>query len=228
MIDRALTGRAAAGPRRRRAAAAALQIILVLGVAGCARMPKPPTAGPEAGVETGVASWYGGEFHGRPTSSREIYDMNDMTAAHRSLPFGTYVMVTNLDNDRSAVVRINDRGPFVKDRIIDLSYASAQVLGLVGPGTARVRLEILRGFKAPASAGPAAAVWLQVGAFSVQENAYAIKRRLEPAYPGVAVTRLETGTRTFFRVRVKTDEASAQGLAQRLAAEGYPVIIIRE
>lgn len=207
---------------------AALQVILVLGAAGCARTPKPQTGGGEAGVETGVASWYGGEFHGRPTSSREIYDMNDMTAAHRSLPFGTYVMVTNVDNDRSAVVRINDRGPFVKDRIIDLSYAAARVLGLVGPGTARVRLEILRGFKAPPSSGQPAAVWLQVGAFSVQENAYAIKRRLETAYPGVVVTRLETGTRTFFRVRVKTDAASAQALAQRLAAEGYPVIIIRE
>jgi rare lipoprotein A len=126
------------------------------------------------------------------------------------------------------VVRINDRGPFVKDRVIDLSYAAARVLGIVGPGTARVRLEILRGFKAPASSGEAKVVWLQVGAFSVQENAYAIKRRLEAAYPGVAVTRLETGARTFFRVRIRTDEASAQGLAQRLAAEGYQVIIVRE
>jgi len=228
LIDRALTGQAGAGPLRGRAAAAVLQIILVLGLAGCAGTPKPRTAGPDAGVETGVASWYGGEFHGRPTSSREIYDMNDMTAAHPSLPFGTYVMVTNLENDRSAVVRVNDRGPFMKNRIIDLSYASARVLGIVGPGTARVRLEVLRGFKAPASSGQGSVVWLQVGAFSVQESAYAIKRRLEASYPGVAVTRLETGTRTFFRVRVRADEASAQGLAQRLAAEGYPVIIIRE
>ena len=106
--------------------------------------------------------------------------MNDMTAAHQTLPFGTYVMVTNLDNDRSAVVRINDRGPFVKGRIIDLSYAAARVLGIVGPGTARVRLDVLRGFKAPGmTGGMPAAVWIQVGAFSVQESAYTIMRRLE-------------------------------------------------
>jgi rare lipoprotein A len=224
LSDRISTGPEAPFRRRWRAAAAALQVALALAGAGCSALPKPRTDG----VETGVASWYGGEFHGRPTSSREIYDMNDMTAAHRSLPFGTYVMVTNLENDRSAVVRINDRGPFVKDRIIDLSYASARVLGIVGPGTARVRLEILRGFKAPVSSGQATVVWLQVGAFSVQENAYAVKRRLEAAYPGVAVTRLKTGTRTFFRVRIRTDEASAQGLAQRLAGDGYSVVIIRE
>lgn len=154
--------------------------------------------------------------------------MNDMTAAHRTLPFGTYVMVTNLGNDRSAVVRINDRGPFVRGRIIDLSYAAARVLGIVGPGTARVRLETLRGFKAPEDPGRSTTVWLQVGAFSVQENAYAIKRRLDGAYTGVVVTRLETDRGTYFRVRVRTDEAQAQGLARRLAGEGYPVIIVRE
>lgn len=153
--------------------------------------------------------------------------MNDLTAAHRALPFGTYVMVTNLANDRSAVVRINDRGPFVRGRVIDLSYAAARVLGIVGPGTARVRLEILHGFKAPEAPGRSA-VWIQVGAFSVQENAYAIKRRLDGAYPGVVVARLKTDRGTYFRVRVRTDEAGARDLARRLAGEGYPVVIVRE
>jgi len=153
--------------------------------------------------------------------------MNDMTAAHRTLPFGTYVMVTNLGNDRSAVVRINDRGPFARGRTIDLSYAAARVLGVVGPGTARVRIETLRGFKAPDDS-QRADIWIQVGAFSVQENAYSIKRRLDRAYKGVVVTRLKTGRGTYFRVRVRTDERAAQGLAQRLAGEGYPVIIVRE
>jgi rare lipoprotein A len=192
-------------------------------VAACSRLPRAP--GP--GIETGLASWYGQEFHGRPTSSREIYDMNDMTAAHKTLPLGTYVMVTNLGNDRSAVVRINDRGPFVRGRIIDLSYAAARVLGVVGPGTARVRLEILRGFKAPDDPGRST-VWIQVGAFSVQENAYAIKRRLDSSYRGVVVSRLKTDRGTYFRVRVKADQAEAQSLARRLAGEGYPVIIVRE
>ena len=209
--------------RRTPAAAAVIAAALALGVAACSRLPR----GRGPGVETGVASWYGQEFHGRPTSSREVFDMNDMTAAHRTLPFGTYVMVTNLANDRSAVVRINDRGPFVRGRIIDLSYAAARVLGIVGPGTARVRLETLRGFKAPDDSGRST-VWIQVGAFSVQENAYAIKRRLDGAYPGVVVARLETDRGTYFRVRVRTSEGDAQGLARRLAGEGYPVIIIRE
>jgi rare lipoprotein A len=153
--------------------------------------------------------------------------MNDMTAAHRTLPFGTYVMVTNLGNDRSVVVRINDRGPFVRGRIIDLSYAAARVLGIIGPGTARVRLEILRGFKAP-EASAKAVIWVQIGAFSVQENAYAIKRQLDKSFRGVVVTRFRTDRGTYFRVRVRTDEREVKSLAQRLAGEGYPVIIVRE
>ncbi len=209
--------------RRIPAAAALVTAALALGFAACSRLPR----GPGPGVETGVASWYGQEFHGRPTSSREVFDMNDMTAAHRTLPFGTYVMVTNLANDRSAVVRINDRGPFVRGRTIDLSYAAARVLGIVGPGTSRVRIETLHGFKAPDDPGRAT-VWIQVGAFSVQESAYAIKRRLDAAYPGVVVARLKTERGTYFRVRVRTSEGEAQGLARRLAGEGYPVIIVRE
>jgi len=193
-----------------------------LTAAACARLPR---AG-QGGVEVGVASWYGGEFHGRPTSSREVFDMNDMTAAHRTLPFGTHVMVTNLENDRSVIVRINDRGPFVRGRVIDLSYAAARVLGLVGPGTARVRLETLRGVREPAPRS--AAIWLQVGAFSVQENAYALKKRLDETYPGIAVTTFKTESGTYYRVRLRTDAASMNDLAGRLAAEGIPVIIIRE
>lgn len=211
-------------PFRVRLAAAALAAGLAFAVSACARLPRPNTAG----VETGVASWYGQEFHGRPTSSREIYDMNDLTAAHRTLPFGTYVMVTNLANDRSVVVRINDRGPFAKGRIIDLSYAAARVLGLVGPGTAQVRLDVLKGFRGPEAAARPAAVWVQVGAFSVQENAYALRRRLEKAYPGVVVSRFESGNATYFRVRVRTDEAGVTRLAERLAGEGLPVVIVRE
>lgn len=205
-----------------RAPAVAAVLAALLSVA-CARLPM----GPRGGVQTGVASWYGQDYHGRPTASREVFDMNDMTAAHRTLPFGTNVMVTNLANDRSVVVRINDRGPFVPGRVIDLSYAAARVLGLVGPGTARVRLETL-GAAAPPRPEREAEVWIQVGAYSVQENAYAVKRRLERTCPGVAVVRLDTGSGAFYRVRVKTTEAEAQALARHLADEGYPVIIIRD
>lgn len=201
---------------------AVLAFALSLSAAGCARLAYTP----RSGVEVGVASWYGQEFHGRPTSSREVFNMNDMTAAHRTLPFGTHVMVTNLANDRSVVVRINDRGPFIRGRIIDLSFAAARVLGLVGPGTARVRLEILGGFREPAP--ESGTIWLQVGAFSVQENAYALKKRLDKAYPGVAVSTLKTGTGMYYRVRVRADGNSADALASRLAGEGFPVILIRE
>jgi rare lipoprotein A len=216
-------------PDRRTTAAApsglagALVIIAVIAVSACASVPR----GSKAGVETGLASWYGNEFQGRPTSSGEVFDTNDMTAAHRTLPFGTNVMVTNLENERSVVVRINDRGPFIAGRIIDLSYAAARVLGIVGPGTARVRMETLRGSGAPRENG-AAAVWIQVGAFSVQENAYALKRRLETSYPGVAVVRLKTDRGVHYRVRVKPEAGSVEKTARRLAAEGYSVIIVRE
>ncbi len=94
-------------------------------------------------VEEGVASYYASEFNGRPTSNGEIYDMNQMTAAHRTLPFNTKVRVTNVATGKSVNVRINDRGPFKADRIIDLSLAAAKELGLIGTGTARVRVEVV-------------------------------------------------------------------------------------
>jgi rare lipoprotein A len=201
----------------------AVLVAALLAASACATLPR--SAGKTE--EVGVASWYGGEFQGRPTASGEIFETNDMTAAHRTLPFGTHVMVTNLQNDRAVVVRINDRGPFVQGRIIDLSYAAARVLGIVGPGQARVRLEILGG-SGSFPAGRTTGVWIQVGAFTVQENAYAIKRRLDASYRDVAVTWLKTDRGTYYRVRVKADESTAPGLARRLADEGYPVIIVRE
>lgn len=208
------------GGARRAAAAAA---VLLLGVSACSTLPH----GRGAGIETGMASWYGRESHGQPTSSREIFNMNDMTAAHRTLPFGTHVMVTNLQNGRSVVVRINDRGPFVRGRIIDLSYEAASVLGFVGPGIARVRLEVLRGYREPATS-KRGGIWVQVGAFTAQENAYAVKRRLDKLFRDVVVTRTRTSRATYFRVRVRADQDSAEKMARRLASEGYPVIIIRE
>lgn len=91
----------------------------------------------------GVASWYGAEFAGRPTSNGEIYDPTQLTAAHRTLPFGTFVRVTNIKNGLNTVVRINDRGPFARNRIIDVSRAAAELLGMIGPGTATVKLEVI-------------------------------------------------------------------------------------
>src|SRR5437667_396385 len=95
------------------------------------------------GVQEGVASWYGPGFHGNRTANGEIYDQYELTAAHPSLPLGSRVMVTNLSNGRAVEVRVNDRGPFVNGRVIDLSYAAPRTIGLVGPGTVRVRIEVL-------------------------------------------------------------------------------------
>jgi len=116
-------------------------VALALGAAGCSSVRTPPPV--VNGVQTGVASWYGPGFHGRRTANGEIYDQYELTAAHPSLPLGTRAMVTNLSNGRAVEVRINDRGPFVDGRVIDLSYAAARSVGMIGPGTARVRVEVL-------------------------------------------------------------------------------------
>jgi rare lipoprotein A len=123
-----------------------LLLLAVVGLlaSGCAS--KRTASGPsDAAVreERGQASWYGHPYHGRTTASGEVYDMNDLTAAHRTLPFGTRVEVTNLDNGRSVVVRINDRGPFKKGRIIDLSRSAARKLDMIEAGVVPVRVVLL-------------------------------------------------------------------------------------
>ena len=137
----------------------AAALILVALAAGCARTHKaPPTAAPAPtvsppvaralpptprAIQTGKASWYGDAHHGRKTAGGETFDMNALTAAHRTLPLGTRVLVTNLANGRSIEVRINDRGPVIPDRIIDLSFAAARALGGVGAGVFRVRIAVV-------------------------------------------------------------------------------------
>jgi rare lipoprotein A len=136
------------GPGR---AASTLVLVLVV-AAACARVAAPPPPLAPGFEERGQASWYGEPHHGRPTASGEIFDMHALTAAHRALPFGTRVLVTRLDTGRSVEVRINDRGPFVDGRIVDLSYAAARALGAVGPGVVPVRLRVVALPVAPAGA----------------------------------------------------------------------------
>lgn len=114
-------------------------------LAGCSRaVMTPPSVPPVAGMEeVGMASWYGAAHHGRRTASGEVFDMNRLTAAHRTLPFGTRLLVTNRDTSQSAEVRVNDRGPFVEGRILDVSYAAGRLLGAVGPGLIPVRVRVL-------------------------------------------------------------------------------------
>lgn len=126
-------------------------IVLFAGCAGTPRYARSLDQDSNAQIrstglfhQTGMASYYASKFNGRKTASGERYDMHDLTAAHPTLPFTTRVRVTNLSNNQSVVVRINDRGPFKKDRIIDVSYAAAKKIGLIGSGTARVKVEIVK------------------------------------------------------------------------------------
>lgn len=123
------------------------RLVSILGIfilAGCTASEFQYKRSAQKVYQVGVASYYGREFHGRRTASGEIFDMFALTCAHRKLPFGTRIRVTNLDNGKSVIVRVNDRGPFVAGRILDLSYAAAKRIGMVATGTARVKIEILR------------------------------------------------------------------------------------
>ncbi len=192
-----------------------------------------PIPSAEGFVEQGVASWYGKDFHGRKTSNGEVYDMHAMTAAHKTLPMNVYLKVTNLDSGRSAVVRINDRGPFVKSRIIDLSYAAATELGVVGPGTAPVRIEALgyredqRGDTEPHYRQPVSydtgAFMVQVGAFTVRENAYRLAEKLMGQFDGSAVSEGWVNGQKFYRVRVGVYPSMALAAAalQKIEGIGY-------
>jgi rare lipoprotein A len=128
-------GELGAGVRQRACGIMALIGLICLDILGCSKAPTQTLQG--------VASWYGYPHHGRLTASGRRFDRREFTAAHRTLPLGTRLRVTNLNNGRSVIVTITDRGPFVKQRVLDLSYAAAQAIGMIGPGTAPVRLEIL-------------------------------------------------------------------------------------
>jgi rare lipoprotein A len=131
----------------RRARQVAAWLALAVGTVGCSLVgpaAEPTPGGPSTGwTQQGIASWYGNPFHGRRTASGETYDMDAMTAAHRTLPFGTVLQVVNLDNGRAVRVRVNDRGPYVDGRVIDLSRGAARELDMVGPGTARVHVTVI-------------------------------------------------------------------------------------
>lgn len=166
-----------------------------------------PLAAVEGGwEEEGLASWYGPGFHGEKTSSGETYDMNDYTAAHKVLPMHTRIRVQNLENGRVADLRVNDRGPFVAGRIVDLSLAGAQALGVVGPGTARVRLTVLGGEGMNAAAVVAAVAretfYVQVGAFTVQANAERLARELKAGgYPSTRIQDAVVNGARYWRVQ---------------------------
>jgi rare lipoprotein A len=187
--------------------------------------PVIPT--PHEGVvfEEGKASWYGAPFHGRHASNGEIYDMNKLTAAHRTLPFNTVVRVTNKTNGKSTTVRITDRGPFVDNRIIDLSYAAAREIESIGPGVVPVRLEVL------SAIDPAAGFFtVQIGAFRDRGNAERLRDRLSSSYSPVAIQSFESANGSYYRVHVGkvSGEDAAKKLGEQLhEREGVKPLIFR-
>jgi len=186
-------------------------------------------------VQRGVASWYGTKFHGRKTSSGEIYNMHAMTAAHKTLPIPVFVQVKNLDNGRSAVVKVNDRGPFIDGRIIDLSYAAAKKLGVDGPGTAKVEIRVVSAGKTvpdkvvrtiPLSdlAEQDIPLFIQMGSFSSQLNANNLVQELIDANESSArIFSLNTNNGHYFRVRVGPlfDIEEANAVLKRLKSKGF-------
>lgn len=180
--------------------------------------------------EEGTASWYGPDFHGRKTSNGEIYDMHAWTAAHKTLPMNVYLRVTNRSNGCQCVVRVNDRGPFVKGRVIDLSYAAAKELGVVGPGTAPVLIEALGYREAVASDGAVTYRQLasysvgpftvQVGAFTVLQNAQRLADELRRVHGEASVVEGWVGGQKFHRVRVGLYRTMAEAVRAGAEFEG--------
>ena len=163
----------------------------------------PPNTPPIL-VETGLASWYGPPYHNRRGANGEVYDMNAMTAAHRTLPLNSLVRVTNLATKQSALVRITDRGPFVEGRVIDLSLAAAKETGVWRAGTARVRLEVL---EAPSPLEKGGRWCVQIGAFSEEEEAQKLKDRLARRYRTARVLAFGSPVGDYWvRVRVLGDD----------------------
>jgi len=192
----------------------------------------PPTRAlpfiPGVFVEEGTASWYGIPFHGRRAADGEIFDMNQLVAAHRTLPFGSILRVTNLNNGREVQVRVIDRGPFVGDRIIDLAHAAAVALDMIGTGTAPVRIELVSG--PSTESAESGEFTVQIGAFTDRSNAERLRDRLLPHYQPIFIQDSETPAGHFYRVRVgrAPSPEAAQRLADQLkASDGFQTFVMR-
>lgn len=201
-------------------------LLILLAVAACA---GPRIRPPVRGGEVGIASWYGRKFHGRRTASGEVFDMHQLTAAHRTLPLGSWVAVTNLENGRSIQVRVNDRGPFVRGRIIDLSYAAARAIGMVRQGVARVHIWPLQAPPSRLVKAPRGFT-LQVGSFADARNAVALKAQLDALISGAYISKVSVGGATFYRVRVGSFDSrgGARPIATQVATHGFTVILMEQ
>lgn len=193
-----------------------LVVHLLLACAHARSSPQHPR------LQYGKASWYGETFHGRQTASGEIYDMSQLTAAHKHVPLGTDAIVTRLDTGHAVRVRINDRGPFVKGRIIDLSHAAARQLNMLKVGVARVKVEFLLGKTSPST------FIVQAGAYRRQSNAARVQRILAEHYPSVQIMKAELGSKPLYRVRLGPfdTQVKAKQVARQVQALGYASAVL--
>ncbi|HXU19383.1 MAG TPA: septal ring lytic transglycosylase RlpA family protein [Verrucomicrobiae bacterium] len=221
-------------------------LVLCLTVSGCrhhhvqAVAPPPPTirqappasfperapepTSPVLHTEIGIASWYGAPYHNARAANGEIYDENGMTAAHRTLPMGTVVRVTNLSNSKSVVVTISDRGPFVPGRILDLSRAAALKIGVWRTGTARVRIDVLR---YPSSISSSGKWCVQIGVFHHEHDARRLQQKLQREYPSANVIDFKGATGYWVRIRpYGQSHTSAEQIARVIdPVEGQAYIV---
>jgi rare lipoprotein A len=212
----------------------AMVSLLVLLSTSCATVPPKSKDSIVGYRQVGFASWYGPGFHGRKTSSGEVFNMHSFTAAHRTLPFGTILKVKNRENGRWVQVKVNDRGPFIRGRILDLSYGAARAIDMIGTGTALVEIraigrgkEYIRQDREKTIEG----YTVQVGAFVQEENALRLKAQLEKDYRPVYIVIAERADRRYYRVRVGKLETEEQAdlLASRLSRlEKLETFVVRE
>ena len=217
-----------AGSLLRRANTPCLFLLIVM--YGCAVPPAkvrvtPPPEGRLSQV--GIASWYGPGFHGKATTSGAIYNQYEFTAAHQTLPLGTRVMVTNLETGSATEVTINDRGPFAKNRVIDLSYSAAEAINMIGPGTALVRVDIIDSPRPLQAIRGSLDYTLQLGSFSQLENAHQLRDRVANSFTDVSIALLQSKDTTYYRVQLGsfTNRADAEARARQVAQAGYSVIV---
>jgi peptidoglycan lytic transglycosylase len=209
------------------------------------KVPPPPTVTPSSSdttasadttpsnlrnakpilVETGLASWYGPPYHNRKGANGEIYNQNAMTAAHRTLPLNSWVRVTNISTGRVAIVRITDRGPFIEDRIVDLSLAAAKAVDVWRPGTAEVKLELL---SAPASIATGGRWCVQIGAFQSEKEARKLKEKLQDRYGNASVIQFTGPTGEWVRLRpLGDDKRQAEEVASKTHVKEGGVFLVR-
>jgi len=211
----------------RRIALFAMAVALLFTTA-CAKkkhVPVPASAPAPGWSETGVASWYGNPYHGRATSSGEIYDMDQLTAAHRTLPYGAVVRVTNLTNQRKVEVRINDRGPFIDGRVIDVSRAAARSINLIGPGTARVRLDLVSYDRTPSTRASYA---VQLGRFLSADDGDRLRRQLGKQYSPIEIFPRASAPGEFVvRIARVASESEARNIAEAIRGDWGPAFVVR-